>query len=200
MLVMHPPLGAIAGRTMDGPADTPRPGRWCPIIGVLAGLAAFTFAFILLDQTFFQFANARFPSVGESPALATLWGLISRAHVLVPAVAVSLWHPHIVGLHVGRTASHWRMLVGMLLVNCGVVVAFILVTGATPYGGNQWLFTEAIAVPVIEELVWRGIALSTVLLLLTEAGAGRSSVHLAVWSTGVVFGALHLADALLAFL
>jgi len=177
-------------------ACTPRSAHPWRIVGVLAGLVACAALFLLLDQAFFGFANARFPRVGESTLLATLWGLISRVHVLVPAIVISLWRPQFVGLHVGRITSRWRMLAAMLLVSCGVVAAFILVTGATPYGGNQWLFTEVVTVPVIEELVWRGIVLSTVLHLLTRAGARGASVHLAVWSTGAVFGALHLTNAL----
>lgn len=45
----------------------------------------------------------------------------------------------------------------MLLVNCGVVVGYLLLTqSSTPYNGNQWLVTEMVTVPVVEETFWRG--------------------------------------------
>jgi membrane protease YdiL (CAAX protease family) len=88
------------------------------------------------------------------------------------------------------------MLTVLLLINCGVVAAFMLLSGATPYSGNQWLLTEVAIVPVVEELAWRGVLLSTVLAVLNKAGVGGASSHVAVWATGIAFGMLHLGNAL----
>ncbi len=179
---------------MEGTVAARRSRRWWFAAGAVVGVVAFALLFLLADQAYFRFANARFPHVGESAGLASLWGVVSRLHVVLPVIAVSAWRPNFVGLHVGRTRERWRMLTWMLLVNCGVVATFILLTGATPYSGNQWLVTEVVIVPVVEELAWRGVVLSTLLLLLTKAGVGDASIHLAVWATGVAFGVLHLGN------
>ena len=54
----------------------------------------------------------------------------------------------------------------MAAVNCGVIAAYLILTSSTtPYSGNQWLATEVIIVPLVEETFWRGIVFSLVLLL-----------------------------------
>jgi membrane protease YdiL (CAAX protease family) len=88
------------------------------------------------------------------------------------------------------------MLLIMLVVNCGVIAVYLWLTdGGTPYSENQWLITEAITVPVIEETFWRGIVLMLMLILLKRFQPEDSSSHLSVWSTGIAFGLLHLANA-----
>ncbi len=169
--------------------------RW-RATATLVGLVIAAAGFVVVDQAYYRFANGRFPAVGDSATLATLWGLASRAHVIIPVLVVCLWRPRFVGLQMGRSLSHWRMLTAFLIAICSVVAAFVLLTHATPYSGNQWLITEAVTVPLVEELMWRGIVLSSVLLLLKKAGVGRAAAPIAVWSTGIVFGALHLGNAL----
>jgi membrane protease YdiL (CAAX protease family) len=160
---------------------------------VVAGVGLFALLFVAADQAYFRFADSMFPGVGTSAALASLWGIVSRLHILIPLVAVSFWRPGLLGLRVGSAARHWRMLSLMLLANVSVVAAFILLTGSTPFSGDQWLLTETVTVPVIEELLWRGLVLGLVLQLLKHR---RGGTRIAVWSTGIAFGVLHLANAL----
>jgi hypothetical protein len=136
--------------------------------------------FVTVDQFYYGFASARFPSVGDSPWLATLWGIVSRAHLVVLAAPFVIRWPRLLGFQVGKTAQYGRMLLVMLLANCGVIAAYLWLTGATtPYSGDQWLVTEAIIVPVVEETIWR--ACPTILLglcALTEyASAPRRLVR-----------------------
>lgn len=43
----------------------------------------------------------------------------------------------------------------MLVVNCGVVGGYLTLTaGPTPFSGDQWLLTEVVTVPVVEETMW----------------------------------------------
>ena len=85
----------------------------------------------------------------------------------------------------------------MLVANCGVIAIYLWLTGGgTPYSGNQWLATEAVTVPFIEETFWRGIVLMLMLTLLNRFQPNDSSNHLAVWSTGIAFGLLHLGNAI----
>ncbi|OGO13412.1 MAG: hypothetical protein A2Z66_14095 [Chloroflexi bacterium RBG_13_66_10] len=164
---------------------------------VLLGLAAFGALFVMVDQFYYAFASARFPSVGDSPWLATLWGIVSRAHLVVLAAPFVIRWPRLLGFQVGKTAQYGRMLLVMLLANCGVIAAYLWLTGATtPYSGDQWLVTEAIIVPVVEETIWRGLVLTILLGLLRALHSENASVHLAVWFGGLTFGMLHLANAL----
>ena len=166
------------------------------VFAVLLALAVFALLFVVADQAYVAFADSRFPTVGDSVALATLWGLVSRAHLILPALALVLWSPRLFGFQLGDTRDRLPMLAGMLLVNCTVVAAFLLLSGPTPFSGNQWLLTEVVIVPLVEETVWRGIVLSLVALMLRRFLHERAAWAVAIWSVGVTFGLLHLGNAL----
>jgi membrane protease YdiL (CAAX protease family) len=171
-----------------------------PIIStvlVLFGLLAFCGLFILTDQAYYNFVSLRFPNIGTSAILATSYGVVSRLHILLPCVILVVWRPRFFGFQFGKIRQYWRMLLIMLVVNCGVIAVYLWLTGGgTPYSGNHWLVTEAITVPVIEETFWRGIVLMLMLILLKRFQTKDCSNHLAVWSTGIAFGLLHLANVL----
>ena len=100
------------------------PGAKVPLFGlVVLGLVAFSALFVLIDNSYYTFANARFPNVGTSAWLATLWGVVSRAHLLICIIPLVLWQPHLFGFQIGKTWQHWRMVLVMLLANCGVIAA-----------------------------------------------------------------------------
>ncbi|NLS76361.1 MAG: CPBP family intramembrane metalloprotease [Chloroflexi bacterium] len=162
---------------------------------VILGLAVFCFLFALVDSAYFRFADARFPHVGASAWLATLWGVVSRAHLLVLIIPLVLWRPRQFGFQTGKIQQHWRMLLVMLLANCGVIAAYLWLTGSsTPYSGNQWLVTEIITVPVVEEAFWRGLVFSALLLALRGLYPEGASTHWAVWLCGLAFGLLHVKN------
>ena len=165
------------------------------IVLVVLALAAFCTVFVLVDNAYISFADARFPHVGTSAWLATLWGVLSRAHLLILVIPITLSRPRMFGLQIGNTRKHWRMLVLMLLANCGVIAAFLWLTGnSTPYSGNQWLVTEILTVPVVEELFWRGLVFTALLLALGKFQRGSTSMHLAVWFSGIAFGLMHVKN------
>jgi membrane protease YdiL (CAAX protease family) len=169
------------------------------LFGVLIALAmaAFSAFFVLVDSAYYEFANARFPNVGASGWLATLWGVVSRAHLLVLGIPLVLWRPRLFGFRIGSIRQNWRMLLVMLLANCGVIAGYLWATGTTtPYSGNQWLVTEVITVPVIEETFWRGFVFTTLALALQRLYSEKTSSHLAVWFSGLAFGLLHAANVL----
>jgi membrane protease YdiL (CAAX protease family) len=167
-----------------------------PIIIVLSGLLVFSGLFILIDQAYYNFVRLRFPNIGTSANLATLYGVVSLLHLIIPCLLLVIWRPGFFGFQFGKISHYWRMLLIMLVANCGVIAVYLWLTGGgTPYSGNQWLVTEAIIVPVIEETFWRGIVLMLMLTLLKRFQPENSSNHLAVWSTGIAFGLLHLANA-----
>jgi membrane protease YdiL (CAAX protease family) len=159
---------------------------------IIIALAAFITIFVLVDNTYLKFADARFPHVGSSAWLATWWGLVSRAHLLILIIPLVLWQPRLFGFQIGRIRQYGRMLLIMLLVNCGVVAAYLLLTGSsTPYSGNQWFVTEVVIVPLVEETFWRGIVFTLLVMAFRQFYPEKTSTLLSVWFSGVAFGLLH---------
>jgi membrane protease YdiL (CAAX protease family) len=108
-----------------------------------------------------------------------------------------LWHPCALGFTWGQTRRHWRWLLVILLINCGVVAGYLwLTSSSTPYSGNPWFVAEVFTVPVVEETMWRGVVLTTLLLLFRRLYASNTAEHLAVWFSGLAFGLLHVGNAL----
>ncbi len=159
---------------------------------ILLVLAAFIAVFVLGDTSYFKFADARFPNVGTSSWLANLWGVVSRAHLLILIIPLVIWQPRLFGFQVGKISQNWRMVLIMLLANCGVIAAYLLLTGSsTPYSGNQWFLTEVLTVPLVEEIFWRGLVFTALLLVFRRIYSDRTSIILAVWLSGIAFGLLH---------
>ncbi len=180
----------LSPTTREPQSRLPLPGML-----VLLGLLIFCAAFILADNAYFRFADARFPHVGESALLATLWGVASRAHLIIFIVPFILWRPRLFGFQTGQTRRYWRMILLMLLANCGIIAAYLLLTGGgTPFSGNQWLLTEIVIVPLVEESFWRGLVFTALLLAFRRWYAEGPSMHLAVWLSGVAFGLLHVKN------
>lgn len=163
-----------------------------PTLLIVLALAIFALLFALIDTTYFKFADARFPNVGDSHELATLWGVVSRAYLIVLMIPLIVWRRHQFGFQLGQIRSHWRLLLIMLIANCGIIAGYLwLSNSSTPYSGNQWLITEVITVPIVEEAVWRGLVLTVLLLMFRKFYPEKTSSHLAVWLSGLAFGVLH---------
>jgi membrane protease YdiL (CAAX protease family) len=177
---------------MSEPKTEPGSRKFLSMLLIVLAFAAFIATFILVDNAYVPFADARFPNVGTSAWLATQWGVVSRAHLLILIIPLVIWRPRLFGFQIGKIWQHWRMLLVMLLANCGIIAAYLWLTSSTtPYSGNQWLVTEAITVPLIEEIFWRGLVFTILLQALRRLYAENISNHLAVWLSGVAFGLLH---------
>jgi membrane protease YdiL (CAAX protease family) len=88
-----------------------------------------------------------------------------------------------------------------LLANCGIVGGYLLLSGSTtPYGGNEWLITEVVTVPLVEETMWRGAVFAALCAAFGRMYSDGVGTTLAVWSSGVAFGLLHAANALVGVL
>jgi membrane protease YdiL (CAAX protease family) len=165
--------------------------------GIILALAAFCALFLLADNGYYRFTSVRFPSIGASTALANLWGVLSRAHLLIVLIPLILLRPRLLGFQIGKVRQHWRMLLLMLVFNCGVIGGYLVLTNSsTPYSGNQWLVTEVLTVPFVEETFWRGLVFAVLLFAFRRLHGERASLHLAVWSSGLAFGVLHAGNAL----
>jgi len=174
-----------------------RSSKWIPAtLKILLALLVFCILFGLVDQAYIRFIDARFPAVGDSAALATLYGIVSRAHLILPLLALALWKPRRLNFQMGQTRRFWRMLLVMLVANCGIVAGYLLLTGATPYSGNQWLLTEIVTVPLVEETMWRGAVFAALLVAFARVHPPERAMTWAVWSSGIAFGLLHGGNAL----
>jgi membrane protease YdiL (CAAX protease family) len=172
-----------------------RPASQAPV--VVAGLAAFSAAFVFLDQAYNRLVNARFPQVGTSVWLATVYGVVSRLHLIVPLLALAVWRPRLLGIQEGQTRRHRRVLLAFLVANCAIVGGYVFLSGgSTPFSGDQWLLTEVVTVPVVEEAMWRGAVFAVLLSTLGRHHPYDGALKLTVWSSGVAFGLLHAANLL----
>lgn len=167
------------------------------VLLIILGLALFCVFFVVVDQAYNRFISARFPDVGISAWSATIYGIVSRAHIILFVLPFILWRPRLIGFQIGKTRLYWRMLLVMLIANCGIVGGYLWLTdGGTPYSANQWLVTEVITVPVVEEVFWRGLVFIGLWLAFRKLYRENSANHLAVWASGIAFGLLHVGNAL----
>ena len=159
---------------------------------IFIGVLAFVAIFLVVDNAYYQFSNAWFPNVGSSAWLASLWGVVSRLHLIFLLVPLVIWKPRLFGFQMGKTWQHWRMLLVMLIANCGVIAAYLWLTGSTtPYSGNQWLVTEIVIVPIVEETFWRGLVFFLLFKVLNKVYSDRTSTSLTILLSGLAFGLLH---------
>lgn len=159
---------------------------------ILTGLAAFSLLFLLIDNSWLRYADARFPKVGTSFGLANLWGVVSRAPWIFLIIPLVLWRPRLFGFQTGKIRQHWRLILVLLVANCGVIAAYLwLTSSSTPYSGNQWLVTEVVTVPLVEEIFWRGLVFTALLLAFRKLYSENASRAFAIWLSGTVFGLMH---------
>lgn len=175
-----------------------RPVRRRRVALVIAALAAFALVFVLVDQGYQRLVVAAHleveaGSVGDS----TAYGLVSRLHLVVPLVVLALWRPSWLALRWGSVRPHLHALLLILLANCLVVVGVAAVSGgSSSFSGDQWLVTQVMTVPFVEEAMWRGVVFTLLLRAFETAVARPDATTLTVWSTGVAFGLLHLGNLL----
>jgi len=163
------------------------------LILIFVGLAAFIAIFLVVDGAYFKFSNSWFPNVGTSAWLASLWGVVSRTHLLIFLIPLVVWQPRLFGFQVGKIWQRRRMLLIMLLANCGVIATYLWLTGSTtPFSGNQWLVTEVITVPVVEETFWRGLVFIVLIRAFRKLYPENTSNYLTVVISGLAFGLLHV--------
>lgn len=166
-------------------------------LGSVVGLAAFGAAFVVFDQAYVHYVSDHFPAASGSTSMATLYGLVSRLHLILPLLVLALWRPRLLGFQVGATRRHWRLLLLFLVANVGIVGGYLLLSGnTTPYSGKEWLLTEVVIVPLVEETMWRGVVFAILVAAFRRIQSERAATTWAVWLSGLAFGLLHGANAL----
>lgn len=175
----------------DSPAVQPKkPAIYPALPGLIAVLFVLSFAalVVVIDQVWLPWMKEVIPNASPN-----LWGLVSRGHMLLFGILViAVWrNPRLFGFQIGKTFECWKLILILLVLNCGIVGSYLALSGSTPYSGNEWLLTETVWVPLVEETVWRGVVFTLLLIGLQKYYSRRTSTILAIWIGGVVFGLLH---------
>ncbi|HSK90820.1 MAG TPA: CPBP family intramembrane glutamic endopeptidase [Euzebyales bacterium] len=114
--------------------------------------------------------------------------------LVLGGILAGLWRES-VGLGAGRTFAEWRLVLLWGAVLSAVVGLYVNPSEANPYSNADALF-EVVLVPLGEELVFRGLLLSWLMLRLGRRFAAPSATRLAVGYSAVAFGAAHASNAL----
>jgi membrane protease YdiL (CAAX protease family) len=126
-----------------------------------------------------------------------LGGLLFASYLLLLGGVVVMWRPKSFGVQFGSAMKEWRA-IGAVIAGFVSVVAFVLSQmPTTPYSGSDWIF-EVIAVPVSEELFFRGVLITGLVWLLGRAHSRRRATSLAVMIGGLAFGLAHLSNLAIA--
>jgi membrane protease YdiL (CAAX protease family) len=86
--------------------------------------------------------------------------LLFSSWLLLVGGAFVVWRPSAFAFQVGDMQRHWRLIGGVSGAAVAVTAAAIAITGPTPYSDAS-LFVECLVVPFTEELVFRGVMLTS---------------------------------------
>jgi membrane protease YdiL (CAAX protease family) len=169
-----------------------RPYRWSAagwtiVCFLLASSASLLFA--IANGAYFELVDGLFDPVDpiHRALLFSSWSLILGG-------AVVMWRPRAFGFQLGRIAETRRLIVGVCVVAAMTTAVLLAITGPTPYSvASVWV--EVVLVPFSEELVFRGVLLTVLLLALGRIHGADRAVLLAVVIDGIAFGLGHLANA-----
>jgi membrane protease YdiL (CAAX protease family) len=120
--------------------------------------------------------------------------LLFSSWLLLVGGAVVVWRPRTFGLQFGDIGRHRRLITGVAAAAVAVTAVVIAVSGPTPYSDAS-LLVECVVVPVTEELVFRGVLLTALVVVLGRLHPRRAAALLAVLFDGIAFGLAHLANA-----
>jgi len=120
--------------------------------------------------------------------------LLYSSWSLILGGAIVIWRPRAFGFELGRIAETRRLIVSVCVVAAMATAVLLAITGPTPYSAaSAWV--EVVLVPFTEELVFRGVLLTVLLLALGRIHGPQRAVLLAVVINGIAFGLAHLANA-----
>jgi membrane protease YdiL (CAAX protease family) len=120
--------------------------------------------------------------------------LLFSSWLLLVGGALVVWRPSTFGFQFGDIPRHWRLIAGISAAAVALTAVLIAVSGPTPYSDAS-LLVESLVVPVTEELVFRGLLLTALVVALGRLHPRRVAVLLAVVFDGIAFGLAHIANA-----
>jgi membrane protease YdiL (CAAX protease family) len=155
-------------------------------VAVLLGAVAGSYAFAWVNSRYAAWVQ---DVLSLNSALAQ--GLAFSAFPLAIGLGISLVHPSLFGLTLGSTLRRIGQVVGVTAGLCAIAAVALMAVGGNPFRGAEPLI-QAVAVPVSEELVFRGVLFGLVLLALRRLYPMETALPLTVVVSAVAFGLAHL--------
>jgi membrane protease YdiL (CAAX protease family) len=155
-------------------------------VAVLIGAVAGAYAFAWVNSRYAAWVQ---DALSLDSALAQ--GLAFSAFPLAIGLSISLVHPTLFGLRLGRALGRIGQIVGVTAGLCAIAAVSLISIGGSPFRGAEPLI-QAVAVPVSEELIFRGVLFGLLLLVLGRLHPMEAALPLAVVVSAVAFGLAHL--------
>lgn len=144
-------------------------------------------------------------ALANTPYFDVVNGFVGARDTVARGVLFSSWllllggpivgrDPGAYGFRLGDMRQQWRTVAAVVGIGVIVTAFLVTITGRTPYSDAS-LFIETVDVPFTEELLFRGVLLTVLLIVLARLHDARTAVVLAVVFDGVAFGLAHLANA-----
>jgi membrane protease YdiL (CAAX protease family) len=178
-------------RRLDAPLTTAPPissgyRRGLLTAAVIIGAVGGGYAFAWLNSRYATWVQ---DALTLDSALAQ--GLAFSAFPLAIGLSISLINPTLFGLRLSGTFGRIGRIVGVTVGLCAIAAVALLSIGDNPFRGANPLI-QAVAVPVSEELVFRGVLFGLVLLALGRLYPMETALPLTVVVSAVAFGMAHL--------
>jgi len=171
---------------------TSRPFPWSAVawtIGCFLLASSASLLFAIANGAYFDLVVGLFDPVDpiHRALLFSSWSLIIGG-------AIVIWRPRAFGFQFGRIVETRRLIVSVCVAAAMTTALLLAVTGPTPYSGaSAWV--EVVLVPFTEELVFRGVLFTALLLALGRIHEPGRAILLAIVIDGIAFGIAHLANA-----
>ena len=145
-----------------------------------------TLAFAILNSAWAEWIQARLATSSD-----LVNGLAFSAFPLVVGGLIVAISPRRFGIGLGTTLDKWRLVLLLTLAMAVFAAAALTLVGSNPFRGANPII-QVVAVPLSEELVFRGVLFTLVLAALSRVHASGRALWLAAVVSGVAFGIGHL--------
>ena len=183
------PLAALAATDRDL-ASTIAGRRWAFTTAAAVAAVAFTMAVALTNQPYFELLNRW---IGAEDPVAR--GAIYSSYLLLIGLSIALWRPAAFGLGLGDAIRRWRLVVGAPAGMAALTAVVLLAVSSTPYAHASWV-NEVVIVPLTEELVFRAVLFSALLVAMSRLHPPATAASLAIAINALAFGLGHATNLL----
>jgi membrane protease YdiL (CAAX protease family) len=156
--------------------------------GVFVGALAVAIAIAVLNGVWFDVVNGMVEATGTVAR-----GLLYSSWLILIAVPVVVRRPRAFGIRVGQVPEHLALVTGVVGAATAGTVLLLQLIGSTPYSDASF-FIEVFDVPITEELVFRAVMLTVLLVVLRRLWPAATAAALAIAFDAIAFGTAHLAN------
>jgi len=181
------PRAALVARERDL-ASAISGRRWALTAAAAVAAAAFTMAVALTNQPYFELVNRW---IGAEDPVAR--GAIYSSYLLLIGLAIALRRPNAFGLGLGDAIRRWRLVVGAAAGMAALTAVVLLAVSPTLYADASWV-NEVVIVPLTEELVFRAVLFSALLVAMSRLHPPATAASLAIGINALAFGLAHATN------